>query len=112
MTYLPGNSKLLVHRLRSKETIYVLLQALLKIIFQDDIFPVGLLNFRPKTVIFGPKTLVEHPNFIMQLLASDTSGENKISCGVFGPFVQYKILEIEVEASLPLLNCELKYEND
>jgi hypothetical protein len=69
---LPRNTKFLVDFFRREESIDILLQGRLKLWFEDDILPVGLLDFPPERVVLLPETLVENPDFVVKSVCPTT----------------------------------------
>ena len=53
--YLPRNREGFVEILGVEETINVLLYRCLKLVFQNDVGPVGFLDIQPQTVVLLPE---------------------------------------------------------
>jgi hypothetical protein len=56
-TALPRNREVLVYLFRFEESVNVLLESLLEGLVQDDVFPIGFLDFSPEVMVLAPKAL-------------------------------------------------------
>lgn len=52
--YLPGNRKFLVYRAGGEEPVNILFQSILKFFFENNVLPIGLLDFYPQPMVLLP----------------------------------------------------------
>ena len=89
---LPSNTKLFVQCFGVKEAIDILLKSLLEGILEDDIIPVGLLDFEPEVVVLLPEALVEDPDLFMKFPSPCTNGKDELADGILWSIVEYEVL--------------------
>ena len=89
---LPSNTKLFVQCFGVKEAIDVLLKSLLEGILEDDIIPVGLLDFEPEVVVLLPEALVEDPDLFVKFPSPCTNGKDEFADGILWSIVEYEVL--------------------
>ena len=61
-------------------------------LLEDDIIPVGLLDFEPEVVVLLPEALVEDPDLFMKFPSPCTNGKDEFADGILWSIVEYEVL--------------------
>lgn len=90
-TYLPRDCKLFVNSFGSEETVNVFLEGFLEFLLENDIFPVSLLNLRPKSMVLSPEALIIDPYLIVELIGPGANADEEGTSRVLRTWGIYSI---------------------